>query len=1030
MGGTVLKWVVPGIATVALGTAMTILMTGSNIAADLTARSSATLGTDAWAEVHFNLRDATITGTTTDQHSVDGAATRLASLHGVRSVATQVELAPFASPYPFSAELKDGAITLSGGIPSESLRADLVARSGAHADHLKLLSGAPDRRAWRDGVQFGIERLAELDEGQVSLHDLTLNISGRAKSATDFDSLAIVMRAGPPSGIKTGAIDIKPALVSPYRFDASFDGKLVAVSGYAPSEAVIESLRAAAADGVPVSTSLVLASGEPPHFADAAKLLVASLTRLQRGRATLNDSTTTLSGAPASLQIAQDVSKDLKPLSTVVTLDPPVIDNYTFIATVENGAIILTGYVPDDATKSRLAAKPGVNATALSLGRGQPERLDSAIDFGLGALARVSRGKFVLQGTALSLDGVATTSADYVALNELIAAGAPQGIILKSATISAPLAKPYLWTAEKSADGKVTLSGLVPNPEAKAALAAAVSALAADTTGFASGEPADLQASALKGLRLLTGLESGKVALDGTGWTLSGKAATGEAGAAAATAFAAAGLDKAGWIYTVTAPKLSLAAQPAVPAPVVISPYMWVAQKVPGGDILLGGWVPNDGMKRYLKIHAGKQASDQQTVGAGAPDGFVNAARFGLDALMQLDTGRIAYQAGSWSLTGKAASADLAKSITENLGKSVDAATWKISIEGSAPPAAAATPAVEPKPAEAAVAPLSAPVANPAKPAAEAAPAAAPAPTAEAKPATEAASAAVPPTEPAKPVAEAAPTAEPVKPAPAAAAKPAVPATAVAAPAAGPAKPAAPDYHFQAARNNGGAIALSGAVPAEATKSYFSVVAGSVPADGLIVTPGAPETFIAAGTAGLRALALLPDGKLEFNSGRWTLKGKAVNDEDRKSALADISALPDANNWQTDISGPSPVEICREKVAVLAKTNAISFDPGSAKITTGSNGELDALAADLAICPATRVEVQGYTDSDGDAGANLALSVARSEAIVAALIGRGIAEPRLYAAGFGESAPIAPNTTKAGKALNRRIAFDITDPKK
>ena len=84
------------------------------------------------------------------------------------------------------------------------------------------------------------------------------------------------------------------------------------------------------------------------------------------------------------------------------------------------------------------------------------------------------------------------------------------------------------------------------------------------------------------------------------------------------------------------------------------------------------------------------------------------------------------------------------------------------------------------------------------------------------------------------------------------------------------------------------------------------------------------------------------------------------------------------------------------------------------------------LANDLAICADTDVHVQGHTDADGDADANLALSVARAETVVAELIKRGVAESRLYAEGYGESDPIASNATKDGKAKNRRIAFAIT----
>jgi outer membrane protein OmpA-like peptidoglycan-associated protein len=73
------------------------------------------------------------------------------------------------------------------------------------------------------------------------------------------------------------------------------------------------------------------------------------------------------------------------------------------------------------------------------------------------------------------------------------------------------------------------------------------------------------------------------------------------------------------------------------------------------------------------------------------------------------------------------------------------------------------------------------------------------------------------------------------------------------------------------------------------------------------------------------------------------------------------------------------------------------------------------------------VHVQAHTDGDGDKDGNVALSVSRAEAVVAELVKRGLDEGRLYAEGFGESDPVAPNDTKDGKAKNRRIAFQFTE---
>ena len=56
---------------------------------------------------------------------------------------------------------------------------------------------------------------------------------------------------------------------------------------------------------------------------------------------------------------------------------------------------------------------------------------------------------------------------------------------------------------------------------------------------------------------------------------------------------------------------------------------------------------------------------------------------------------------------------------------------------------------------------------------------------------------------------------------------------------------------------------------------------------------------------------------------------------------------------------------------------------------------------------------------------NLALSQARSEAVVGALIRRGVAPDRLVARGFGPNRPVATNDTAAGREKNRRVEFRV-----
>lgn len=105
-----------------------------------------------------------------------------------------------------------------------------------------------------------------------------------------------------------------------------------------------------------------------------------------------------------------------------------------------------------------------------------------------------------------------------------------------------------------------------------------------------------------------------------------------------------------------------------------------------------------------------------------------------------------------------------------------------------------------------------------------------------------------------------------------------------------------------------------------------------------------------------------------------------------------------------------------------ASVYGIHFDTGKATWTADSEPTLVEIAKLLTTNPSLKLHVVGHTDNVGTLDANLQLSEARADAVMAALVSTyHIAPGRLHAAGVGPLAPVATNRSEDGRAKNRRV---------
>lgn len=99
----------------------------------------------------------------------------------------------------------------------------------------------------------------------------------------------------------------------------------------------------------------------------------------------------------------------------------------------------------------------------------------------------------------------------------------------------------------------------------------------------------------------------------------------------------------------------------------------------------------------------------------------------------------------------------------------------------------------------------------------------------------------------------------------------------------------------------------------------------------------------------------------------------------------------------------------------------IHFDTGKATIQPDSEDTLKQVVVLLQQNPDLKLRVEGHTDNQGTAAANQALSEKRAQAVVAWLTAHGASAAQLKAQGFGQSKPVADNSSEEGRAKNRRV---------
>ncbi len=654
------------------------------------------------------------------------------------------------------------------------------------------------------------------------------------------------------------------------------------------------------------------------------------------------------------------------------------IDNFTWGVARAGNRVRLTGYVPTEAARaivlsSAKAAFAGADiADDMKLARGAPP-LDSwlgGVNFGLKQVAGLKSGEAKLDMLALSVAGEAATVPAYRTVKTALARELPRGIKLSNDRVTAPVVKPYVWTAQAQG-GQLTLGGYVPSERAREDIIAAAKAAFPRNTGVNDKmEPAEGAAqghaqAAIESLKALAQLEDGKAEIKETAVVIAGMAASEQvatgikAGVRAATPKPFAVTDAIR--FRDTGPK-------------PVSPYTTVAA-VNADAIVLTGYAPSDAAKAAAgqaaaSRFAGRRIDNRLEVAPGAPEGWQRCFEAGLGGVARVDGGRVALTDRRMDVSGSTDDEALAGAVANDVraasgtlcdanvridvrAESVPDLVWRavyagndVVLEGDVPNAATKDALMQ-------------------------------------------------------------------------AARRLFPGRGVT----DRMRVVETRTRLWPAVAEQGLNSLSVLKKGEATLQRGQ----------LLVTGEAPTEATAGDIRGRlsRDLAKGYTARDQITVAAAVVQPPPAP---VPPPVAPTPRPPVAVQPPPPPTLPAPpaapvvdlaAKRCQESLRSAAREGTIRFERASATLARDSTVTLNKLAAAAKACPNVRIEIEGHTDNEGTPERNDRLSNRRAQAVVDFLSRAGVEPPKLAAIGYGETRPLVPNDSAANRALNRRIEFTV-----
>ena len=443
-------WIWPGLAAVACLSALAIWFTAGSIEADLQSRTMSALRTDHdWAQVLIKGRDLTLTGLAPDEESRKDALSIARNVYGVRDVSDASVLLPEEKPYRLSAEKTPNGIVLSGFVPNETARADIISTlTGllpgiALSDQMNLARGAPTGLVSLAG--YGLSVFSRFSTGSMSITDRTMDITGQALNPDDHEAALAALSLVPPSAGIVSSVEITPAAaVGEYSWSATKAAEGIVVSGYVPGGEIREAIMARAGSiggDLGADDRMRYATGVPDgvDWMAATETALTALGKMAAGTVTVTEGRLDLSGEASDVEAFRGIQDILANrlqgglvLGTAdIGLAPGA--SYTWTAHLGGPELEFSGFVPDEAFHTRIVELARLKFGSikindmLEIAPGARDGFEEAAVTALQALSRLDQAEASIADGTVSISGSALNEAGSRQVARLMAEELPAG---------------------------------------------------------------------------------------------------------------------------------------------------------------------------------------------------------------------------------------------------------------------------------------------------------------------------------------------------------------------------------------------------------------------------------------------------------------------------------------------------------------------------------------------------------------------------------------------------------------------------